>query len=237
MGTLRRLSLAAALAACCLLLPACAGIPAGSERVLDFHSDVTVRADGTLKVTEQARLQSAGLKIKHGILRLFPKALSDARGRQQPFEAGLVDVTRDGRPAAHHFQDVEGGRTLVVADPQALLPPGEHTYTITFTTNRQVETVGGTDELAWNVVGAYWGFPIDAASATVRLPAPVPPADLKVQAYTGGERVKKEDVDYHADTGGTVQFRALRSLGVGEGMTVVLSWPAATATATEDGSH
>ncbi len=235
MGTVRRLCVAAVLAVCCLLLPACAGVPAGSERVLDFHSDVTVHPDGTLKVVEQVRLLSAGLRIKRGIFRLFPKALPDAQGRPRPFEASLVSVTRDGGPAVHHFEDVREGRTLIIADRQAPLPPGEHTYTITFTTNRQVEAIGGLDELVWNVVGAYWGFPIDAASATVRLPGPVPRADLKVQAYTGGPGVKKEDVDYGTDGKGNVRFQALRSLGVREGMTVVLSWPAATAT--DNGSH
>lgn len=227
MARIARFGVVALLVGACLLLTACAGVPAGSERVFDFHSDVTVRPDGTLKVVERVRLQSAGLRIKHGIFRLFPKALPDARGRRQPFEASLVAVTRDGRPAAHHFEDVREGRTLVIADPQAPLPPGEHTYTIAFTTNRQVEEIGGLDELTWNVVGAYWGFPIDAASATFRLPVPVPPADLKVQAYTGGAGAKKEDVDYSTDGKGTVRFRALGSLGVREGMTVVLSWPAA----------
>ncbi len=233
MGTVTRPCAAALLATGCLLLTACAGVPAGSERVLGFHSDLTARGDGTLKVVEQVRLRSAGLKIKRGIFQLFPSNVPDAQGRTRPFETTLQEVTRDGEPAAHRFQDVPEGRTLIIADPQAPLPPGEHTYTITFATNRQVETLGGRSVLFWNVIGAYWDFPIDDASATVRLPAPVPPEDLDVQAYTGGARGKKEDVDYRIEPGGIVQFHALRSLGVREGMTVVLTWPAATA----NGSH
>ena len=228
MVTAKGLSAAAVLALGCLLLPACAGVPAGSERVLGFHTDLTVREDGTLLVAERVRLRSAGQKVKRGIFRLFPSSLPDAQGRARPFEFALTAVTRDGEPAAHSFQDAREGRTLIVADPQAPLPPGEHTYTISFTTNRQVEAVGGQNELFWNVIGAYWGLPIDAASATVRLPATVPLKDVKVRAYTGGTGGRKEDVDYRTEAGGLVQFRVLRGLGVREGMTVVLTWPAAT---------
>ncbi len=157
MVTAKGLSAAAVLALGCLLLPACAGVPAGSERVLGFHTDLTVREDGTLLVAERVRLRSAGQKVKRGIFRLFPSSLPDAQGRARPFEFALTGVTRDGEPAAHSFQDAREGRTLIVADPQAPLPPGEHTYTISFTTNRQVEAVGGQNELFWNVIGAYLG--------------------------------------------------------------------------------
>jgi hypothetical protein len=214
------------LVAGCLLTAACAGVPSGSERVLDFHSDLTVREDGTLKVLEQVRLQSAGIKIKHGITQLFLKTVPDAQGRPQPFEANLLAVTRDGRAVPYDVQDTPDGRLLNIGDRQMPLPAGEHTYTIAFTTNRQVQANGARCELFWNVIASQWDFPIDAASATVELPPTVPREGLAIRAYTGGPGVKNEDVSCKVHDGGRVQFEALGSLGVREGMTIWLSWPA-----------
>ena len=220
-----RLSAVLVLAGAALFLTACAGAPPAGERVLSFHTDLTLREDGTLQVVEQIHLRSAGAKIKRGIFRLFPANLPDAWGRPQPFAFELGDVTRDGEPAAHRIGKVPEGTNLIIADPEALLPPGEHTYTIAFTTNPQVQTSGGRHVLFWNVIGAEWGLPIDEASATVELPASVPRDALKPEAYTGAARAQKSDVDYRVDEQGRVQFRALRALGIGDGVTVMLSWP------------
>jgi hypothetical protein len=214
-----------------LFLTACAGVPPSSERVLGFHTDLTLREDGSLKVLEQIRLRSAGEKIKRGIFREFPSSLPDAWGRPHPFAFELLDVTRDGRPAVHQTTHIAGGEQLVIADPEALLPPGEHTYTIAFTTNPQVWTSGAMHKLRWTVIGPEWGFPIDDASATVELPASVPRGSLTVEANTGTPSVQRADVDFHVDGQGRVQLRTLRALGIGEGMKVVLSWPAAAAAA------
>ena len=64
------------------------------------------------------------------------------------------------------------------------------------------------DELYWNVTGNGWGFPIDRASARVVLPADVPPADVRMEAYTGAagrerprlqSRALRDDVPTYSD--------------------------------------
>ena len=46
----------------------CPGLSvAQSERIVDFHSDITLEADSTLQVTETITLIAAGIQIRHGI--------------------------------------------------------------------------------------------------------------------------------------------------------------------------
>ena len=65
------------------------------ERVLDFHSDIRVAADGVLTVTEVIVVQAEGREIRRGILRDFPTDYRDARGARVvvPFE--VLRVTRN----------------------------------------------------------------------------------------------------------------------------------------------
>ena len=57
-----------------------------------------------------------------------------------------------------------------VGDKNRNLDAGVYTYTLSYRTNRQLGFFDDRDELYWNVTGNGWSFPIDAASASVRLP-------------------------------------------------------------------
>jgi hypothetical protein len=45
------------------------------ERILSYRSDIAVRADGVLDVTETIRVNAEGAEIRHGIYRDFPTAI------------------------------------------------------------------------------------------------------------------------------------------------------------------
>ena len=47
-----------------LLLPA---VAAAEERILDFHSDIVVRQDGSSEVTETITARAEGVNIRRGI--------------------------------------------------------------------------------------------------------------------------------------------------------------------------
>src|SRR5579885_1186359 len=56
----------------CLLAAAFSSLAAAqSERILDFHSDIALREDSSLFVTETIRVISNGAQIRHGIYRDF----------------------------------------------------------------------------------------------------------------------------------------------------------------------
>jgi hypothetical protein len=56
-----------------LFVPAFAcSVRAQSERILDFHSDITLNAEGAFLVRESITVNAAGAQIRHGMYRDFP---------------------------------------------------------------------------------------------------------------------------------------------------------------------
>src|SRR3546814_2113992 len=81
------------------------------------------------------------------------------------------------------------------------------------------------DELYFNAIGIGWNFAIERGSVEVRLPQPVPVADLTAEAYTGGHGSGSQDFHASVPAPGTARWTLTRPLAPGEGMTVALSFP------------
>src|SRR3982751_115512 len=153
------------------------------ERVLDFHSDIRVAADGGLIVTEVIVVQAGGREIRRGILRDFPTEYRDRRGARVvvPFE--VLRVTRNGELEHYALERFDNGKRVRIGEANVLLRQGRHTYEIRYRTARQIGFFDDHDELYWNVNGNGWTFAFDSISAEVTLPAA---ALVKAEAYTGG---------------------------------------------------
>ncbi len=197
----------------------------GAERILDFHVDIDVHADGAMSVTETITVRAEGREIKRGIYRDLPTTYRDSFGRRVTVAYTHIGVLRDGRPEPHHQKAMSNGIRIYIGDENHFLTKGEYTYTLTYRTDRQLGFFDDHDELYWNVTGNGWSFPIDAASASVRLPSSVPGAALALEGYTGPEGAKGQDYEAHLDIHGVAQFHTTRRLNVREGLTIVVSWP------------
>jgi uncharacterized membrane protein len=81
------------------------------------------------------------------------------------------------------------------------------------------------DELYWNVTGNNWAFPIDKATATVRLEFDAPRDLLMVDGYTGRMGSTAQEYGRFLDDEGNVQFQANKPLPASHGMTIVVGWP------------
>jgi hypothetical protein len=149
---------------------------ASSERILSFSSEITVDPDASMLVTETIKVVSSGDQIKRGIYRDFPTTYQDRAGNTYVVGFAVQAVGRDGTPEAHHTEALSNGFRIYMGRKEVLLPPGEHTYTLSYRTDRQLGFFKDHDELYWNVTGNGWIFPIETASATV-LPPPGVPAD------------------------------------------------------------
>jgi hypothetical protein len=194
------------------------------ERVLDFHSEIRIAADGALTVTEVIVVQAEGQQIRRGILRDFPTDYRDRRGARVvvPFE--VLRVSRNGEPERYALERLDNGVRVRIGNPDNPLRYGRHTYEIRYRTARQVGFFDAHDELYWNVNGNGWSFPFDNISAEVRLPEPVPAASLKLEAFTGP--VGGRGRSYQAFTAdGSAAFRSTRPFLPREGMTIVVSFP------------
>jgi uncharacterized membrane protein YgcG len=218
--------LSAAVSACLIILfsPFCS--PASSdEKIISFHSDITVGRDASLTVKETIRVKAEGEKIRHGIFRDFPVSYRDSLGNSYVVGFNLKEILRDGRPEPYHVEDRSNGKRIYMGDKNALLAPGEYTYTIVYGTDHQLGFFKGYDELYWNVTGNEWDFPIDAATASVGLPGDASRHIVSFAGYTGRQGSKEQDVRKTADESGIVRFSATRPLDIGEGLTIAVSWP------------
>jgi uncharacterized membrane protein YgcG len=198
------------------------------EKILSFHSDIQISANGALTVTETIAAQVEGRQIKRGILRDFPTDYRDRLNRSVTVPFDVLRVTRDGNPEPFSVSRQANGASVRIGNASVMLPAGQHVYEITYRTRYQLGFFDDHDELYWNVNGNGWTFAMDEISAAVSLPAagaaPVPAAQLKVEAYTGAFGARGRDYAAEASDGGAA-FRTTRRLGAGEGLTIVFMFP------------
>ena len=198
---------------------------AQSERILDYHSDVQVREDGTMEVRETIRVQSAGDRIRHGIYRDFPTRYTDRLGNRYVVGFQLLATTRDGAIENSRIENLSNGKRIYLGRADYLLPRGEHTYSISYTATRELGFFAGHDELFWNVTGNGWIFAIEHASATVHLPQSIPLDQVHLDGFTGLQGSTARELSIATQDDGSVSFEADHPLGASEGLTVLLTWP------------
>ncbi len=199
--------------------------PSAGEEILDYHSDIRVQQDSSLLVRETIRVRSAGVQIQHGIYRDFPTRYKDQLGNRYVVNFEIVEVSRDGQPEKFHVQDQSNGERIYFGDEKVILPPGEYTYALVYTANREVGFFADHDELYWNVTGTGWFFPIAHASATVTLPENIPVSSVRMDGYTGPQGARGKAFNSSIAPGNTFSFVSLEPLPPGEGLTIVVSWP------------
>jgi uncharacterized membrane protein YgcG len=203
------------------LLLAAAPLCAQQERILDFASTVSVDPDGSLLVLETITVQAAGDEIKRGIVREFPTVYPGRNGGTVRVGFTLQAVTRDGRPEPYHTENRSNGVAIYVGHKDVFLPPGRYSYTLTYTTTRQLGFFADHDELYWNVNGNGWRLPIDRVSCVVRLPGEA--TALEAVAYEGPQG--STDSRSFAGGGREAVFSSSRPYAPGEGLTIAVSWP------------
>jgi len=199
--------------------------PSTSEEILDYHSDIRVQHDASLLVRESIRVRSAAVNIQHGIYRDFPTRYKDRLGNRYVIHFVVVDVSRDGQPEEFHMEERTNGERIYIGDENVILAPGEYTYALTYTANREIGFFADHDELYWNVTGTGWAFPIAHATATVTLPENIPASSIGMDGYTGPQGARGKAFASSMGTGPAVSFVCTRPLAAGEGFTLVVTWP------------
>lgn len=194
------------------------------ERILSYDSDIRLEQDGSMRVQEAIRVYAAGDNIKHGIYRDFPTEYKDKLGirKHVPFE--LLSVTRDGQPEDYHTSSRSNGIRVYIGPRFSNVPVGEHTYVITYQTDRQMGFYKDRDELYWNVTGNGWDFPIETASARVHLPLNIPRRLVETYGYTGPQGYQGRDFTAKPQDDLSYLFQTTKPLSPHEGFTIVCWW-------------
>jgi uncharacterized membrane protein len=196
---------------------------AATERIRFFASKIVVHPDASLTVTENITVISAGQEIKRGIVREFPTKYRDRYGNVVRVGFEIIEIQRDRQPEPYHTEKVGNGVKIFIGKKNVFLPPGQHTFTITYKTTRQLGFFQDYDELYWNVTGMGWTFPIDSVQATVELP---PGTKIKQYAgYTGPFGAQGKDFRVNYDAAGNIVFTTTRGLSPREGLTIAVAWP------------
>ncbi len=192
------------------------------EEITNYASDISVARNGVLTVTETIAVVSTGDNIRHGIYRDFPTTYTDRVGREVHVRFDVVGATRDGHNEPYSTESIDNGVRVKIGDPDVIVDPGPHTYTLSYITDRQVGFFDTYDELYWNVTGNGWIFPIRHASAVIHLPAA---AQIKQSSfYTGPQGAKGDNARSEIVSNDTIRFETTEGLAPNEGLTVAVGF-------------
>jgi uncharacterized membrane protein len=212
----RRLFVAAALAAFCLLVtPA-----ADAQRTLviqEFDAVIDVHQDGTVVVEETIVPKFTG--SWNGIFRTIPVQYRTPQGLNYTLRLDVESVTDDeGRELRYESSRERHYRKLKIWVPGAV--DATRTVKLRYRVPNALRFFEQHDELYWNVTGDEWEVPIASASALVRLPEGV--TGVRAAGFRGAYG-STEQAGVTIEPG-AVRVQPERGLAFREGLTVVVGW-------------
>lgn len=200
-------------------------VSATGESILNYDINVTVNKDSTLDVEETIRVHATGLQIRRGIYRGFPTRYKDRYGNNVVVGFSVQSLLRDGKPEPWFTETKSNGVRMNFGNDDFLPVPANYTYTLRYTTNRQIGFFKDHDELYWNAIGTGWDFAIQQGQVTVRLPHAVPINEMRAEGYTGTQGAIAQNFTARLPTPGEAQWTLTQSLQPRQGLTIVLSFP------------
>jgi uncharacterized membrane protein YgcG len=198
---------------------------AADERILSFHSDIVVMQDGWIEVTETIHVRAEGNRIRRGIYRDFPTEYFDKLGNRYEVDLQPLAVLRNEQSEPFHSQPYRNGVRTYFGSSNRYIESGIHIYAFRYRASRMLGFFEEHDELYWNVTGFDWAFPIDKASASVRLGFAVAASDIALTAFTGPYGSTAQDYTAFVNADGVAHFEAKSPLGALDGLTIVTMWP------------
>jgi len=195
------------------------------EEILEFHSEIVVYENAEMRVTESIKVNAEGKQIKRGIYRDFPTTYKDRFNNRYNVGFYIEGVLRNEKNENYHTSTLSNGIRIYFGQKDRYLKTGEHRYSLRYLTNRQLGFFDDHDELYWNVTGNDWAFPINKASALIRLPDNIPADQIRVEAYTGSQGAKGQDYRAEVRGNGIAWFETTKPLPARHGLTIVVSFP------------
>lgn len=227
--------------------------PAGPppERFQSFNSEITVDLKGNAQVAESITLLAAGDQVKHGFRRFLPIKLATKDNQEFSYVYGIKAIIQDEEDLKLDVIDRDVAMVATMGNADVDLAPGVHTYFLRYDLKGLVKMGESEDQLLWNVTGNY-PLMIDAATATVRLPAAIKPESVNIDAYretvqfyfdpveetaegdapaptpvVTREFVRvAEGISTRSDSDGSIVVSTTKALDPGQSLYLHLRWPA-----------
>lgn len=188
-----------------------------------FDTQLTVERDASLQVEERIEVEFS--EPLHGIYRTIPVRYTDPRGFAYSLNLERVSATDEtGQRYGTQLSDEGRYQKIRIGDADKTVE-GRRIYVIRYRVRDALGQFPDHDEIYWNATGNEWNTTIGAASAVVRLPAPLTRGSLEAAGYSGQFGSRARDVTITYPEPGVVRFEASRSFGALEGMTVAVGWP------------
>lgn len=183
------------------------------ESIVKYSSEIKVNKDNSIDVTEKI-LYDTGSNYKHGIYRdIYP--YSSQKKRMNISGVSVLDEFN----TPYKFEILKSGKNIriKIGDPDVTFN-GQKIYIIKYHTTMAVGQYDDFDEIYWNVTGNSWTMPIQSVDVSVMLPDGA--KSYKNACYYGlfGENNSCNVLSENT-------FTSIRSLNVGEGLTVAVGFP------------
>jgi len=208
-----------------LLLTLWLGTACAEEHISSFIVDITVRQDGRIDIIETIHVLSQGHQIKRGIVREIPTLYEDTMGTQYSVDCALQSVLHNDSKAEYHTESASNGIRIFIGNATKNIALGYHTYTIAYSTNRQIGYFQDHDELFWNITGNGWRLPIMQARFIIHLPEGIPSESMRVVGYTGYMGDLGTNYTAHIAAHGTITGSTTRALQPHQGLSIAVAWP------------
>jgi hypothetical protein len=195
--------------------------PLAAQRTLEiqrFHSDILVRRNGTLAITETIEVHFTG--SWNGLLRSVPVEYDTGYGTNYTLRLELESAT-DESGGELRIESERAGRSRIFRVWVPGATDATRTVVLRYRVANGLRFFDEHDELYWNVTGDESEFPIASASARVLLPEQA--SGIRAAAYTGAYGSRESDARI-TQVANSVEFRTLSPLGFREGLTIVVGW-------------
>src|SRR5688572_30091661 len=192
-----------------------------NDRILKYHSDITVQQDGKLLVKEFITIYNGEYgSIERGIFRDFPTLYKSNNGFWEERGFSVDKVFRDGAKEPFKKEKLKTGVRLLIGDKNVYLPNGIYNYNIEYESTRQLIFAADRDELYWNINGNGWIFTADTVSCTIHFPNKAIIKDFR--CYTGVQGSTNADCTGKQTASNEISFVNTRMFDAYEGMTIAV---------------
>lgn len=175
---------------CCLLIPAESALAQPWDRVVNFHSEVSVAIDRTLTVHEKIEIENAaGEEFGDGMRRLIPiRSAGDYRAKQNSVES--VGAKVDGADGVVEVSEGTQYIEIHVRPQNGRWSRGMHTVELNYVVKHQFGIDDHSEALHWDVAGPWvWFVTLEKADVELVLP----------DGWPAGSSLSAEECTWHGE--------------------------------------